>query len=161
MVLDNYPGSGSYNADPEFTNYYSALNKYIAQNKPFARIVQHEDEDSSVINVDEIKTPIVRKHFDLLLERNKDFTSHARLMGSKIFMPKVSFIIIDDKYLVWEMPFIDPKNIFHFSHDLFIADSTGKVVDEFVNMFETIQKESVKIDEFTSSLNHAGGEVHS
>ena len=148
LVLDNAPWSASLDTSQSnawFKKYYEALNNYIDAGNPYVRIIQMPDQNKAIIKAEDIKSPIALSHFKKVMEKNSDIKSNSRLMGSKIFFPKVTFIIIDQRYIIWEMPIIDLHDKLQFSDDFLINDGDGKLVGELTRVLKVIQLDATPI----------------
>ncbi len=148
MILDNAPWTANVNSyyPADWLNkYYEALNKYIDAGNPYVRIIQMPDQNSTIIETEDIKSPIALSHFKKVLEKNSFINSRCALMKSKIFLPKVTFIIIDEQYIIWEIPIVDLQNKLQFANDFLINDRDGKLVGELTTLLKAFEHEATKI----------------
>jgi hypothetical protein len=155
FVLDAYPWSGQISAEQggELARWYDALNKFIDKGKPYTRILQNNRHGrTDTLFVEDIKNPIIENHFVKIIEASKVNNPKSFLRCSEIMLPNVAFTLIDKKYLIWEVPMMDPKlpggkKAFHLSMDLFIEDTSQKVPQEIYNVWNVVREFSVVVKE--------------
>lgn len=146
-VLDHVPWFSGWDSSQKriwIDQYYDALNRYIQTGKTYIRIIQ-SDGEPTIIKSDQIKDPMALNHFRMIMAKNSDISSNSKLMGSKVFMPRVSYLLIDQRYLIWEVPIRNLKDKWQLSNDFFIDDPEGKVVGEIRRLFRLIELVSTPI----------------
>lgn len=133
--------------ESEYSAWYETLN--TATRKPgirYKRIVQlpsgKTEKITPVLNFD----ATVLKHFKTMVDTNLN-NNQVKLMTCPDFLPNVCIIIIDQKYVIWEIPSIEKGGKFRFEMDLVIEDHSGQLVNDLIKQFEKLVNDSSKVIE--------------
>lgn len=147
LVLDYFPWPGLSDSDPKiddidlrYKDYYDELINSATKKESieYHRLIQiPKTDETSLILESLLKNNIVKEHFKKMIEiMSTDKTkSRVSIRTCKTVYPTTTFIIIDKKHVIWEIPYILDQKKFKFDLDLYIIDSQGKLAEELRERF--------------------------
>ncbi len=129
--IEVVPVDGVNEPEVEYHQWYELLNRVI-QNKPgieYKRIIQLENGATEELDPNNHYDDTVIGHYRTILDvtqRNKN----VKLITCPIFLSHICMIIVDHRYVIWELPTIEDDKVFHFDMDLVIEDPEGCFIKE-------------------------------
>jgi hypothetical protein len=154
VVLDYFPWGGSIDPHQDeknslFKKYYEALDAFIDRDGHYKRLIQLPDGRSEILLEKDIADPIAIAHLKKALLLSQKFDTLVSLKTCQVFIPNVSFLIIDGCYISWEVPSLDTNNTFEFGYDFYIVDPKKKVTNELLSMIAKIDNQSTPVSKIT------------
>lgn len=148
IVLDYLPWAGTpdLQADmsKELQNWYTCLEEASKRGVVYKRIVQLKDGATNSLEKSIINNQAMVRHFGRMLKmQSNESVSKVALKTSRIFLPNISFIVVDRRYVFWEIPYVDAEGNFVFDLDLYINDSNGQFINDIVKYFTRIDDRSM------------------
>ena len=152
VILDYFPWDSKINPkqdmpDSDYFKYYAALDAFIDRGGHYMRLVQLPNGASKTLTEKDISDPVAIKHLRKALISSKQPHSNVALKTCQISLRNVSFLIIDEKYVSWEIPNVDTNNTFEFSYDFSIDDPKKKIVTALLEMTTQINNQSTPVTE--------------
>jgi hypothetical protein len=147
VVLDYLPWAGDpdLQADmsKELQNWYTCLENASKRGVIYKRIVQLQDGATNTLARPIINNQAMIRHFQRMLKlQSNESLSRVSLKTSRVFLPGISFIVIDRRYVFWEIPYLDGDGKFVFDLDLFFNDANGQFVNDITKYFTRIDDRS-------------------
>jgi len=109
-----------------YVEWYELLNEVIKGDKieEYTRFIQLKAGAVNTLYSNNHFDPTVFNHYKTILEINKKvgLSKNIHLITCPIFLPRICFIIIDHRYVIWELPTISNDIKFTFDMDLLIED---------------------------------------
>ena len=154
IVLDYLPWPGppgfQTGISKELQNWYACLEEASKRGVIYKRIIQLRDGATDALDRSIVSNQTMIRHFERMVKMHKNESrSHVSLKTSRVFLPNISFIVIDHRYVFWEIPYLDNDGKFVFDLDLFINDSNGEFVKDIVNYFTRIDDRSTIVKKLT------------
>ncbi len=136
IALDYHGETVRYDTKLEqaYIDWYELLNTVINENPEieYRRILQLKKGATDSLKAANHFDPVVIKHYQQIMQVNQT-NKHVRLQTCPIFLSRTCFIIIDKKYIFWELPVINNDSDFHFDMDMMIEDPDGNMVQELID----------------------------
>ena len=124
-------------------NWYTSLENASKRGVIYKRIVQLQDGATNSLEKSIINNQAMVRHFGRMLKmQSNEAVSRVSLKTSRVFLPNISFVVIDRRYVFWEIPYLDADGKFIFDLDLFISDSNGQFVNDIIKYFTRIDDRS-------------------
>lgn len=130
----------------EYAKWYELINRVIREKKDieYKRILQLRNGAIEVLPKNDHYDPTVIKHYNLVIQANKT-NKKVRLITCPIFLSRMCVMIIDYRYVIWELPVINDDTEFHFDIDLVIEDPEGSLVNELLDEINVRLEENSKL----------------
>lgn len=118
----------------DYKNWYELLNTTI-ETKPgieYHRILQLKGGISPTLDSHDHFDKTVIKHYKTILDVKKK-NDKVTLRTCPIFLSNVCMLVIDHRYLIWEMPTMENGEDFHFDMDMVIEDPSECFIRKLEN----------------------------
>lgn len=149
LILDYFPWPGFSKSDPKIKDigkhhnvYYDELIKAATKKNAvsYHRIVQIPQKTSPKTLNTLFKNDIIKKHFSKMIElmNNNQSMAKVSIKTCKMVYPTTTFIIIDKRHVIWEIPYLIDEKDFKFDLDLYIVDSQGKLAEKLIEKFSKL-----------------------
>ena len=145
VALDYHQNEFVY-VDPDFinayNNWYTVLNNIVVKKEiEYMRIIQLNNPKSVLSSKDGFNETVLN-HFKFMIDAD---SSQICLKSCKVFLPHMCLIIIDNKYVIWEIPTVEDNKMFRFDMDLFIIDPDGDFIKSLNKEIRKIENNSTLV----------------
>lgn len=131
--------------EPEYKAWFELLNNFCKRpGIKYKRIIQLKTGKIESLNAGNNYDPVILDHFRTMTEMHKK-NPDVRLMTCPIYLSHICIIIIDRRYVIWEIPTIENDEMFRFEMDLTIEDPVGVFVKDLLNEFDKMVYESATV----------------
>ena len=147
LILDYLSLPGSFElqstTSKDLQSWYLCLEKACTRGVAYKRIVQIQDGATDVLDRSIVGDTAMIRHFEKIVKmHDNESMAHVSLKTSRVFLPEVSIVVIDSRYVFWEIPSLTGDGKFRFDLDLFINDANGEFVKDLKNYFNKIEARS-------------------
>lgn len=156
LVIDYIAGSEvaevSKDDSSDYRAWYDTLNAAARRSGiRYKRILQLSNGATDALGPDQINDPIVLGHFRAMVEAAQSSRSRVVLKTSPVLLPNMCIIVIDQRYVIWEIPSIERGEVFRFDMDLVIEDPYGDLVRDLLTLFEQLDNNAQPVHKVSAA----------
>jgi hypothetical protein len=137
----------------EYKKWFNAIEDKCRSGIIYERIIQIDNDSFTELeknNQIDLQNKRLINHLKQCIDIRKNISEIKYLKNVSLYLTKTvimstCIIIIDDKYLIWEAPFLDDKGNFDFSFDIIIEDHDKQVVEDLCQKIQSMKNENSKI----------------
>lgn len=131
--------------DAEYVQWYANLTKFAQQKGiTYKRMIQLKGGAREIFEGNLGFNPTEIDHFKALL-KCQDNNRDVLLMTCPVMLSHVCFLIIDNQYVIWEVPYIEGEDVFRFEMDLVVEDPVGVFVGDLKRQIDHMMVGSQKV----------------